>query len=236
MTLKLEDAVTAMALVGTRVSGLLVFAPVLGSSAIAPRIKAGLVIPITALLYPVCGPRDLALTPPALARVMLGEMLIGVLLGLAVQLVFDAAEFAGQLVGMQVGYSLVNVLDPNTQVETPVVSVFMQMLVTVLFLQMDVHRWLLRSLAASFRYLPAGSAAVNGQLVHALLHAAGGIWLAGVQLAAPVAYRNHAGRPGHGVPRKGVAAITGAVSRIVGQEHGRPFGSGIVPEILAGNV
>jgi flagellar biosynthetic protein FliR len=186
MTLKLEDAITAMALVGTRVSGLLVFAPVLGSSAIAPRIKAGLVVLITALLYPVCGPRDLSLSPAVLARVMLGEMLIGVLLGLAVQLVFDAAEFAGQLVGMQVGYSLVNVLDPNTQVETPVVSVFMQMLVTLLFLQMNVHHWLLRSLAASFRYLPAGSAAVNGQLVHALLHAAGGIWLAGVQLAAPV--------------------------------------------------
>ena len=56
-----------------RVSGLLVFAPFLGSEAIAPRIKVGLVVLLTALLYPVCGPRGLSLTAGGMLRVMLSR-------------------------------------------------------------------------------------------------------------------------------------------------------------------
>jgi len=117
---------------------------------------------------------------------MLSEALIGILLGLAVQFVFEAAELAGQVMGTQVGYGLVNILDPNTQVDTPVLSVFMQTVAMLIFLQLGVHRWLVRALAASFSYLPAGTALATGAMTQQLLHAAGGIWLAGVQLAAPV--------------------------------------------------
>lgn len=185
-TLQLEDMVTAVASVGARVSGLLVFTPFLGSNAIAPRIKVGFVVLLTAVLYPVCGPRGMALTAGGMLRMMLSEALIGILLGLAVQFVFEAAELAGQVMGTQVGYGLVNILDPNTQVDTPVLSVFMQTIAMLIFLQLGVHRWLVRALAASFTYLPAGTALATGAMTHELLHAAGGIWLAGVQLAAPV--------------------------------------------------
>jgi len=106
-------------------------------------------------------------------------------MGLAVQLVFEAAQFAGQLMGMQVGFGLVNIIDPSTQVDTPVLAVFAQTMAMLIFLQLGVHRWLLRALAGSFVYLPAGAAMASGPMVQALLRAAGGIWLAGVQIAAP---------------------------------------------------
>ncbi|MGB8771251.1 MAG: flagellar biosynthetic protein FliR [Candidatus Korobacteraceae bacterium] len=185
MELRPEEVIAAVAFVGARVSGVMVFAPFLGSSAIAPRIKVGLVVLVTAVLYPVCVPRGLSLTAAGVLRVMLSEALIGLLMGLAIQFVFEAAQFAGQVMGMQVGFGLVNILDPNTQVDTPVLAVFSQTVVMLIFLQMDVHHWLLRGLANSFRYLPAGAAVTSGELIRQLLHAAGGIWLAGVQVAAP---------------------------------------------------
>ena len=55
-------------------------------------------------------------------RCAVGEAVIGLLLGLTLQFVFEAAQFAGQIVGMQMGFSLVNILDPQTQVDTPVLS------------------------------------------------------------------------------------------------------------------
>lgn len=180
-----EEMMTAIACVGTRVAGLLVFAPFLGSPAIAPRIKAGLVVGLTLLLYPVCGPRGLSLTAGGMLRVMLSEALVGLLLGLSVQFVFEAATFAGQVMGTQVGYGLVNIIDPNTQVDTPVLSVFTQTMAMLIFLQLGVHRWIVRALASSFAYLPAGSAVATGEMTRHLLHAAGGILLAGVQIAAP---------------------------------------------------
>ncbi len=184
--LQFEQVVTAVASVGARVSGLLVFTPFFGSNAIAARIKVGLAVLLTALLYPVCGPRSVSLTPGGVLRVMLGEALIGLLIGLAAQFVFEAAAFAGQLMGVQVGFGLVNIIDPNTQVDTPVLAVFTQTLAMLLFLEMGVHRWLVRGLAESFRYLPAGTMLAPGEATGQLMHAASGIFVAGVQIAAPV--------------------------------------------------
>jgi len=183
--LQFEDILAAVSSVGARVAGLLVFTPFLGNSALPMRIKAGLVILVTALLYPVCGPRQLSLTVGGAVRMMLAEALVGILIGLAVQFVFEAAQFAGQVMGMQVGFGLVNIIDPTTQVDTPVLAVFSQTLAMLIFLQMGVHRWLIRALASSFGYLPVGSALAGGGMTLQLLHAAGGIWLAGVQIAAP---------------------------------------------------
>jgi len=186
MDWNLENTVLGMASVGIRISGLLLFAPFFGSDAVAPRIKIGLVVAITALLYPVCGPRGLELSLSGILRVVVGELLVGLLIGLSVQLVFEAAQFAGQLMGVQVGFSLVNILDPNTQVDTPVLSLFAQTMVLLIFLRFGMHRCLLRAMAASFAYLPPGASALPGGVAHQLLLAAGGIWLTGVEIAAPL--------------------------------------------------
>jgi len=90
------------------------------------------------------------------------------------------------LMGVQVGFSLVNILDPNTQVDTPVLSLFAQTLVMLIFLRFGMHRVLLRGLAASFSYIPPGATTLAGGIVHQLLTAAAGIWLTGVQIAAPL--------------------------------------------------
>jgi len=186
MDWNLDNTVLGMASVGIRISGLLLFAPFFGSDAIAPRIKIGLVLAITALLYPVCSPRGLELSTSGILRVTVGELLVGLLIGLSAQLVFEAAQFAGQLMGVQVGFSLVNILDPNTQVDTPVLSLFSQTILMLIFLRFGMHRCLLRAVAASFAYLPPGATSLPGGVAQELLRAAGGIWLTGVQIAAPL--------------------------------------------------
>lgn len=178
-------AITGMFALGLRVSGLLVFLPVLGGNAIAARIKASLVVIVTFVLYPVCHPAGFDLTLAMVARLLCSELLIGLLIGLSVQCVFESAQLAGQFMGTQVGFSLVNVLDPNSQVDTPVLSVLLQTLATLLFLQMNVHHWLLRAVVSSYAYLPAGAEITKPQVCSEVLHAVGGIWLAGVQIAAP---------------------------------------------------
>ena len=89
---------------------------------------------------------------------MFTEFLIGVGMGIATNVVFEAIQLSGQVLGMQMGYSLVNILDPQTQVDTTVMATFYQSIVMLLFLQMDVQLWLLRAVANSFRYVPPGTA------------------------------------------------------------------------------
>lgn len=190
--LHFEKLVAAVVFAGLRIAGVMVYAPVLGSDAITVAVKAGLTLFLTALLYPVYAG---GLMQSGLAQsgglgwveMAGGEVVIGLLLGLTLQFVFEAAEFAGQIAGIQTGFSLVNILDPQTQVDTPVLSVFHQLIVTLIFLRLNVHHWLLRGLAASFTYLPPGGGkGMNLGLSSVLLRGAAGLWLSGVQMAAPV--------------------------------------------------
>ena len=64
-------------------------------------------------------------------------MAVGLVLGFALQLVFEAAQFAGQVLGVQMGFSLVNVLDPQTQVDTPVLGIFCQLVTLLIFLRLQ---------------------------------------------------------------------------------------------------
>lgn len=182
----LESALSAAMFIGLRVASLFVCAPFLSSASIPTEVKGALVAAITFLLYPVCRPAAAASGALGWIGVVSGEVVIGLLLGLAVQLVVEGAQMAGQLLGVQAGYSLVTLLDPQTQADLPVMSTFNQLLAVLIFLQLNVHHWLLRGLAASFAYLPPGAGLAKLTSGATLLQAAGGIWLAGVQLAAPV--------------------------------------------------
>jgi len=185
-TWHLESVLSAAMFIGVRVGSLLLFAPFLSSVSIPMQVKAGLAVAMTVLLYPVCRPGAVEAGAVGWVGVASGEILVGLLLGLAVQMVVEGAQLAGQVMGVQAGYSLVTLLDPQTQADLPVMSTFNQLLALLIFLQLDVHHWLLRGLAASFAYLPPGAVLSKLTTGAAVLQAAGGIWLAGLQLAAPV--------------------------------------------------
>ena len=114
------------------------------------RMKAILVFAMTHSSVPDAWGRDDAPPSRRLAVLVFTEFLIGVGMGIATNLVFEAAQLCGQVLGMQMGYSLVNILDPQTQVDTTVISLFYQSIVMLLFLRMDVHYWLLRAVGNSF--------------------------------------------------------------------------------------
>jgi len=186
MEISLTHILGAVMVIGLRVSGLMLFAPFFGSAVIPPRIKVILVLAITALLYPVFGPRISAVTISRWPVVVGSETLVGIAIGLTTNAVFEAVQIAGQMLSVQMGYSLVNILDPNSQVESTVVALFHQSMAMFIFLSLNVHHWILRAIARSFEYLPPGTATVNPALTQALLREGLIVLALGVQIAAPV--------------------------------------------------
>ena len=178
--------ISAAMLIGVRVSGLMLFMPFLSSPGFPAPVKVVLTVAVTALLYPAY--RPVLPESPGLGwlGVVSGELMLGLMLGLAVQLVVEAAQMAGHILGVQAGYSLVTLLDPQTQADTPVMATFNQLVALLIFLQLNVHHWLLRGLAASFSYLPPGSLLSHFKVGIELVRAAGAIWLVGLEIAAPV--------------------------------------------------
>jgi len=185
-TLHLEAIVAGVMFAGVRIGGLMLFAPFLSSGSMPVQVKAGLTVALTALLYPVYGAARLETSALGWVQVLTSEVVVGLLLGLTLQFILEAAQMAGQILGVQAGFSLVSILDPQTQADSPVISTFIQLVTLLIFLELNVHHWMLRALAASFVYLPPGSMVLNLEVTTGLLHAAGAIWLVGLQIAAPV--------------------------------------------------
>jgi flagellar biosynthetic protein FliR len=182
----LLSIITSLLTISVRLSGLMLFAPFFGSLVIPARVKAILVLALTLLLFPTVGQE---IGPHAVSEwplLVFTEFLIGVGMGIATNIVFEAVQLTGQVLGVQMGYSLVNILDPQTQVDTTVVALFYQSIVMLLFLQMDVHYWLLRAVGNSFRYVPPGTAHLSSLFTMALLKTVGEIFGLGIQIAAPV--------------------------------------------------
>ena len=171
-------------LIACRLSGLLITAPFLGEKAVPPRIKAALVVALTAVLLPIT---SAPANRSALAWMGegLSELMIGVLLGLAAQLVFEGVQLAGTVASFQLGLGLETAIDPTTQADSTVVATFHRLIVVYIFLQMGVHRWMLLALVSSFTTLPLG-VSLNVLTARQLLDFAGNLWIWGLELVLPI--------------------------------------------------
>ncbi len=186
MAVPVETMILRGAAIGMRISAAILFMPFFGSAAIPRQIKALLVLVVTATLYPVIPVALQRITPFAIARMALSEIVLGLIMGLCLQFVFEAVQMAGQITGFQLSFSLVNVIDPQTNVDTPVLANLHQLCMLMIFLQLNVHHWMLRAVAQSFERVPPGSVTFGAEQVRLLFHAAGSMFTAGLQLAAPV--------------------------------------------------
>ncbi len=176
---------SAMVLVLVRVSGMVAFAPFFSSTALPMRVKAVFVGAVAFLLAPL-----VATLPQAQASIsfsaILGELSIGLVYGLSLALLSEMMLFAGQMVGLQFSFSLVNLMDPASSIQTPLLGDLFQLMGTLVVITAGLDRILLASMVRSFRAVPLGTFALAPPTALAIVRAAGGVFLAAVELAAPV--------------------------------------------------
>jgi flagellar biosynthetic protein FliR len=186
MNISLVQVFGALLTIGVRITGIMLFAPFFGSVVIPARVKAVLVMALTALLYPMLSTKMPQMNISQWPMMVFSELLIGVALGVVTNIVFDGVQMAGQVLSVQMGYSLVNILDPQTQVESTVMATFHQTIAMLIFLRLNVHFWILRALVNSFDYLPPSSGHFGASFTSSVLHAGSSVFSIGIQIAAPV--------------------------------------------------
>ena len=176
---------SAMTLALVRVSGMVAFAPFFSSTALPLRAKAVFVGAVAFLLAPL-----VATLPNAQLTVgfssLLGELAVGLVYGLTLTLLNEMLLFAGQIVGLQFSFSLVNLLDPASAIQTPLLGELFQLMGTLVVITAGLDRIMLASLVRSFHVAPLGCFALAPASALEIVRAAGGIFLAAVELAAPV--------------------------------------------------
>jgi len=176
---------TAMTLALVRVSGMVAFAPFFSSTALPLRTKAVFVGAVAFLLSPLVAKLPNAQVTLGFSS-LLGELAVGLVYGLTLTLLNEMLLFAGQIVGLQFSYSLVNLLDPASNIQTPLLGDLFQLMGTLVIITAGLDRIILASMVRSFHAAPLGSFALAPSSALEIVRAAGGVFLAAVELAAPV--------------------------------------------------
>ena len=127
-----------------RMGAFLAVAPVFGTAAAPPQLRAGFAVLLTALLLPVVPAPDLA---AGVFGLVVGEAFVGLLLGFSALMVVEVAAVAGDFVGYPTGLSLAQQLDPVTQGEATTASAFYRLTGLLVFLAIGGHRQMLAALA-----------------------------------------------------------------------------------------
>jgi flagellar biosynthetic protein FliR len=157
----LEQA-QAFALILTRVATLFFAAPILGNARIPGQVKLGLTLIISLLLLLSLDARGLALPRQAVGNIFSltaaagGELFVGLAIAYSSYLFFTGIQMAGQVIDIQVGFGLVNVIDPGSNQQVSVVGQFYYIVALLYFLALDGHHYLLKALGDSFQLIPPG--------------------------------------------------------------------------------
>ncbi len=171
-----------------RVAAVFAVIPVFSGGQLPPQMRIGIAVMFALLTYPVVQ-QVLPVTPLTvvdMAMIVAAEVIFGLLVGFLAQLIFMAAEFAGSVVGYQMGFAMANVFDPTTQQQVALISQFQGVFAILLFLSMNVHHMFLEAIVASFMLLPPGNLNLSGGAIPMIVELSNHALVLSVRLVAPI--------------------------------------------------
>ena len=145
-----------------RVSGFVLTLPVISSATTPVKIRlvfSLFLVIIIAPLHPEW-PSLLAFSKVGVLG-LFKEFFIGLLLGFTIQLVFQSFIVGGQVIAMQAGLGFATMVDPATKMSVPLISQLYLLLVTLLFLILDGHLFMIELLVKSFELQPLGKTTIG---------------------------------------------------------------------------
>lgn len=186
----LLDQALLWALVFLRIASALAVMPIFGYRGLPPAVKVGLAAFMSFLLLP--GVK----TPPgwmglntglfAFIALALPEIVTGILVGMVTHFIFYGVELSGQYLGIQMGFGIVNVVDPQNEQQISIVAQLQYVFAMLIFITFNGHHFLLSGLQQTFQAVPIGGAQLTSGLAALFVRLMGDLFVAGVKIAAPV--------------------------------------------------
>lgn len=175
-------------LVFSRVGAMVMALPALGEAVVPARARLILAIGLTLVMIPVVGP----LYPPGiaanvmmLAGIIISEIVTGVAIGLVLRMMMSAVQVAGNLIATQTGLAFAQTFDASQGTQSALVSMFLSLLAITLIFASDLHHLLIAGIQHSFTLFPPGKLPPTGDMLKLAVETVSGLFLTGVQMAAP---------------------------------------------------
>jgi len=171
-----------------RLGGFFVTAPFWGHTLIPPRLRVAIALVLAWLVSPLISSAGFTAAGDltGLIGLALREVITGGIIGLAYSVLFFGIHSAGRAAGMQMGFAIVNVIDPQTQRNVSILGQFKFLILMLIFLIINGHHLVLQSVFDSFRVVPLGSLSTASLVPEKLIRLTAMTFVIAVKIAAPM--------------------------------------------------
>ena len=189
--LELNAVMSVMAkfmLASLRIGAFLVVSPIFGSTAIPVQVRVivAAFLAVMVMAYSEV-PGIESFNELRIIGVIITELLIGIAAGLILTIWFSAAVLAGEKIATSAGLGYAAQIDPNSGGQTPVVSQMLSLFMIILFLGVNGHLVVLRTMLESYSYLPIGAMPAWGAFIKGGVSAASAMFVAASIIMLPIA-------------------------------------------------
>ena len=202
-------------LIFMRMSGFLLFNPLLGRSNLPAMVKTGMALVLSILVFGTAGtgvPQPDTLVE--LAFRLLLELGIGLVLGFVMRVVFSVVQIGGEVIDTQMGMTMAQIYDASSQANLSVTASLLNILLILDFFAENGHYTLMRLLTASGELVPYGAAALGDGVYAYVIELFLACMLLAVKLAMPILAAELLGEVGMGVLMKAIPQINAFVINI----------------------
>lgn len=181
-------ALEGFLLLTSRISGLFLSAPILSSRMMPVRVKVLVIIALAAMMayfVPITYAQEIT-SPAYFIAALAVEILTGYTIGFVTYMVFGAIQLAGQIMDMQMGFGIVNVVDPQSGTQIPLMGNLTQTVALLLYLAIDGHHYLFQALIQSYKFIPVLGLNLNGKLVDLIIQISVYMFVIAIKISAPI--------------------------------------------------
>ena len=174
----------AFAFTFLRSMAIVLLLPFFGGRSVPFMVKVGVSILLAVMATPFIDrvPSLDGLFPIGIFR----EVLIGITIGFVVRLLFAGVEMAGQLTGIQMGFGVATVIDPQTISQLSVFAQLFNIVAALLFFSMNIHLVFIMAIKESYSLVPPYGFALSAPVLDGLLTMTGRLFVVSIKLAAPI--------------------------------------------------
>ncbi|BCN31518.1 flagellar biosynthetic protein FliR [Anaeromicropila herbilytica] len=174
-------------LILVRISTFIFTAPIFNLSDVPIRVKAGLSLFITIVLSQVIVYTPLQYVGDiGYASLLIKEAIVGLIIGFVANICSTIVLFAGEIIDMEIGFSMVQILDPVSKNTTTITGNFYSYLVTLMLLVTNLHHFLIQAIVDVYKAIPIGGAKISANMYVIMVRFVVDFFVIGFRIVLPV--------------------------------------------------
>ena len=174
-------------LIIARMSAFVISAPFLNNTNVPRQVKAGL-----SVFLGILAATSLAYVPLeytgviGFAGLIIKEVIVGLSLGYIASVCQYIVNFSGQMIDMEIGFSMANVMDPSTKIQSTVTGNFYSYMVMFMMLITNMHYYVIEAIIDSFKLVPVGQVVLHGEMYQVVVKFIVDYFIIGFRIILPI--------------------------------------------------